>query len=387
MKRAVLRWMGVLAVLVWVGCSKGPATPPKPPAADGKANVATDAQEETTDAAAKAPDTAPADAPPADKPPADTPPADTKEMTPPAAGGESNAAATDVKPPAEAPATKYAFEDLVAALGNEQATEAYRNAEAMLASDPKNLENRVQRLWILHGVGGELMKGEQREKGLELLAAALEQAQALSAEPQPLADPIPQVLSMVFYNGACARSVSGKPEEAQVALAKAVELGWKDINKIKTDEDLAAVRALAGFEQQLEVWAAAIRELSIKEARELLAAGETFPFDFALTDLAGQNVSLASNQGKVLIVDIWGTWCPPCRAEIPSFVRLQNEYGPQGLQIVGLNYENGPDEAAIKEIIQKFMQENSMNYPCAIGTEAIQTASAQLRGLPHDDVH
>ena len=84
-----------------------------------------------------------------------------------------------------------------------------------------------------------------------------------------------------------------------------------------------------------------IAERLVKEAQEVLASGETFPFDFTLTDFSGQNISLTGFQGKVLIVDIWGTWCPPCRAEIPSFVKLQTEYGPQGLQIVGLNYEHG----------------------------------------------
>ncbi|MHB8866074.1 MAG: TlpA family protein disulfide reductase, partial [Pirellulaceae bacterium] len=105
--------------------------------------------------------------------------------------------------------------------------------------------------------------------------------------------------------------------------------------------------------------------------RQVLVPGESFPFDFALTDLSGQPISLAGYQGKVLIVDIWWTWCPPCRAEIPSFIKLQDQYGPKGLQIVGINYENTNDDAA-KEAVQKFMQENGMNYPCAMGTEAIQ---------------
>jgi thiol-disulfide isomerase/thioredoxin len=114
----------------------------------------------------------------------------------------------------------------------------------------------------------------------------------------------------------------------------------------------------------------------------VLAAGESFPFDFSLTDFSGQAINLTGFQGKVLIVDIWGTWCPPCRAEIPSFVKLQAEYGPQGLQIVGLNYENAENEAAAKELVNKFIQENGMNYPCAMGTPAIQQQVPNFEGYP-----
>ena len=231
-------------------------------------------------------------------------------------------------------------------------------------------------------VGSELARGDKRDKGLEVFGVALEQAQALVASEPSLPDEISQALSAVYYNGACAQSLGGKPEDAKTTLAKAVELGFSDLNAIKTDEDLAAVRALAGFDQQLEAWMALIQEALAKQAREVLATGESFPFDFAVTDLAGQNISLTGYQGKVLITDIWGTWCPPCRAEIPSFVKLQTEYGPQGLQIVGLNYENNPDEAATKEAVQKFMQDNGMNYPCALGTEEIQRQVPNFQGYP-----
>ena len=114
----------------------------------------------------------------------------------------------------------------------------------------------------------------------------------------------------------------------------------------------------------------------------VLNSGKTFPFDFALTDLSGQNISLTGYQGKVLIVDIWGTWCGPCKMEIPSFIKLQTEYGPQGFQMVGLNYEREKDEAANKDAVTKYMQENGMNYPCAMGTEEIRQQVPDFIGFP-----
>lgn len=82
----------------------------------------------------------------------------------------------------------------------------------------------------------------------------------------------------------------------------------------------------------------------------------------------------------MLIVDFWGTWCPPCRKEIPHFVELKSKYGKDGLEIVGLNYEG--DAATAKETIKKFAAENKMNYRCAVGDEATQKKVPNLQGYP-----
>src|SRR5215471_16433167 len=72
-----------------------------------------------------------------------------------------------------------------------------------------------------------------------------------------------------------------------------------------------------------------------EEVSRLLKENEPFEFNFDLKDVNGQRLSKADFAGKVLIVDIWGTWCPPCRMEVPLFQALQLEYGEQGLQVVG----------------------------------------------------
>lgn len=113
---------------------------------------------------------------------------------------------------------------------------------------------------------------------------------------------------------------------------------------------------------------------------QLLSEGAMFPFDFSVTDVTGQPISLADYAGQVVIVDIWGTWCPPCRAEIPSFIKLQDEYGPQGFQMVGLNYEGGEDTDA--QIVRDFMAETGINYPCALGTEEIRAQVPNFQGFP-----
>ncbi len=108
-----------------------------------------------------------------------------------------------------------------------------------------------------------------------------------------------------------------------------------------------------------------------------------FAFDFSVTDVTGKSISLSDLQGKVVIVDIWGTWCPPCRMEVPSFVKLQQTYGSQGLQIIGINYEEPSDpEEVQRQAVVDLIEELDINYPCALGTESIQAQIPFFEGYP-----
>ena len=106
-----------------------------------------------------------------------------------------------------------------------------------------------------------------------------------------------------------------------------------------------------------------------------------FPFDFSLTDVTGQPLRLADYGGQVVVVDFWGTWCPPCRAGVPLFIRLQETYGPQGVQVIGLNYERG-DAQSDAQTVREFIAKTGINYPCAIGTEEIREQVPDFEGFP-----
>ncbi|MBI3468679.1 MAG: TlpA family protein disulfide reductase [Planctomycetes bacterium] len=118
-----------------------------------------------------------------------------------------------------------------------------------------------------------------------------------------------------------------------------------------------------------------------EHAEELLADFQPFDFPFALQDLNGKTVSLADYKGKVMIVDFWGTWCPPCLKEIPHFVELRKKHRAAGLEIVGVNYEQVPDDEA-RETVRKFVSDNGTAYPCVIGDETTQNMVPDFEGLP-----
>ena len=63
--------------------------------------------------------------------------------------------------------------------------------------------------------------------------------------------------------------------------------------------------------------------------------------DFTLQSLDGKSVHLSDFRGKAVLLNFWATWCEPCKIEMPWFVELQKQYGPEGLQIVGISADEG----------------------------------------------
>ena len=116
-------------------------------------------------------------------------------------------------------------------------------------------------------------------------------------------------------------------------------------------------------------------------ARERLAHFQSFPFHFRLPDLDGKIVSLGDYKGKVVIVDLWGTWCPPCREEIPHFVDLYRKYHASGLEIVGINYEMVAGDEA-REKVRKYVKENDIPYPCLLGDQETEAIIPGFKGYP-----
>lgn len=102
-------------------------------------------------------------------------------------------------------------------------------------------------------------------------------------------------------------------------------------------------------------------------------------WDGRLPDLAGKIQSLNQWRGKVLVLNFWAPWCPPCRKEIPDFIRLQERLGGAGLQFVGIALDD-PDKVAA------FVDETGINYPTLLGAEdaaALSMAAGnRLGGLP-----
>src|SRR5258708_24809639 len=100
--------------------------------------------------------------------------------------------------------------------------------------------------------------------------------------------------------------------------------------------------------------------------------------DFELASLEGKNVKLSDFRGKAVLLNFWATWCEPCKIEMPWFVELQKEYGPQGFQIVGV----AMDEDANTDDISKFAKKLAVNYPVLLGKDSVGESYGGVGVLP-----
>ena len=91
------------------------------------------------------------------------------------------------------------------------------------------------------------------------------------------------------------------------------------------------------------------------------SAGERANLAFTLEDMNGAKVDLSSFAGKPLIVNLWATWCGPCRLEMPQLVGFADKYKDKNLQVIGVSVDDAPDA------IRAFAAEYKVTYPMLVG--------------------
>ncbi len=101
---------------------------------------------------------------------------------------------------------------------------------------------------------------------------------------------------------------------------------------------------------------------------------------FTLQTLDGETFNIEEHVGKkVIIIDFWATWCPPCRAEIPGFVRLFEKYRESGLLIVGISLDRGFN---VESTVKNFIKEYNINYPVMMGNKEVVEKFGGIRAIP-----
>jgi len=99
--------------------------------------------------------------------------------------------------------------------------------------------------------------------------------------------------------------------------------------------------------------------------------------DFTLQDLDGNSVSLDDFKGKVVILDFWATWCPPCIKEIPDFIQLYDQYKDKGFVMLGISL----DQAGIS-VVKSFAQKFKINYPILMNDGRVDKAYGGITYIP-----
>ena len=104
-----------------------------------------------------------------------------------------------------------------------------------------------------------------------------------------------------------------------------------------------------------------------------------FPM-LAADDLHGDELRFADLAGDILIVDFWGTWCPPCITEIPHYNALHADYADQGVRLIGITHESGTAEEVLEWMASD--PKYQMNYPLVMSNDALFKAFGPVYGFP-----
>ena len=237
---------------------------------------------------------------------------------------------------------------------------------------PEELVPQFAMIQILERAGVDKAEDDRKAANTYFYQAA-EVAEGLMKNPKTP----PQAMRLItgaIYNKAASLAIDGKKEASLKELLRAFENGFDNVAMAKADEDFKSLAESKEFAEVLakgkafaEKRRAEAIAKQIKKVKAEMATFKSFEFDFDLKNTKGGNTKFADFKGKFLIVDVWGTWCPPCIAEIPHFIKLKEKYGSKGLEIIGIAYERTEDEEEAVEAVNEFMKEKKVNYDSVIG--------------------
>lgn len=177
----------------------------------------------------------------------------------------------------------------------------------------------------------------------------------------------------VFYDMACSYARLGDAGKSLDCLRASLDAEPRFVDYARSDDDLAPVRDDPAFADLIAEAEARAAEAEV--ANMTIKPGEPAP-DFTLTDVYGSEYALSDFRGKPVVLNIWATWCPPCRLEIPDLVEFAREHDGEAVVLSISVDEPGEDVAG-------FAEEFGVNYPVLLDDG--ETALSYLRvgrGIP-----
>lgn len=136
---------------------------------------------------------------------------------------------------------------------------------------------------------------------------------------------------------------------------------------------LALLSGVGGYQlqQYMKGDKHAVEDIVVQNPIAPASVIDTKADDFSLADVDGEQRNLSEWQGKVIAINFWATWCPPCREEIPAFIELQQQYSGDGLQFIGIALQQA-------EEVRGFIDEFKVNYPSLVGGDDVIKAAKRL---------
>ena len=169
----------------------------------------------------------------------------------------------------------------------------------------------------------------------------------------------------------------GKADMAYQSIELAIRCGFGEYKSLADEEWFTSLGDSATAQRWMARYDVSYRNAVDAWSRQVVSEFQGANFNFSLQDIDGRTVTKYDYTGKVLVIDLWATWCPPCRKGIPDFIKLQQDHRRNGVAVLGISMDapETPDDSL--NTVRNFVEANHVNYDIVMGDTTI---AGQLEG-------
>lgn len=181
--------------------------------------------------------------------------------------------------------------------------------------------------------------------------------------------------------GAYAHAIAKDADATATSIQAAFDSGFTNFEPLLENnfiEELKSEKVNDLIEKRFAAYKAEVK----KWARDSIAKFPSFDFRFDVADIEAGRIRHGDFRGRILVLDLWATWCPPCREAIPHFVKLDEEFRGENVDIVGISMDNPDDPGKSLKVVRNFIDESGVEYAVAMGNRSVMNQLAPGQKLP-----
>jgi thiol-disulfide isomerase/thioredoxin len=227
---------------------------------------------------------------------------------------------------------------------------------------------------------GDSLSESNPEIAAKILAAQSQVASNLKSNPGFPQESLP-LLAEPMMSKAIAGAIRKDADATFAAMQVAFDAGFTSFEKLHENQfvkDLKSEKVDAlirnkflAYQKQLKKW-----------ARESVANFNAFDFKFDVADIEAGRIRNSDFRGRILVLDLWATWCQPCREAIPHFVKLDEKFRERNVDVVGVSMDNPDDPRKSMKVVRNFVDDNGVEYVVAMGNRSMMNQLAPGQKLP-----
>ncbi len=214
----------------------------------------------------------------------------------------------------------------------------------------------------------------------KIFAARANVASSLRTNPNYPQESLP-LLAEPLMSKAIASAINKDADAVLAAMNVAFEAGFtsfdnllenKFIKDLKNDKiNSLMMSKFVGYKRQLKKW-----------ARESVAGFKSFDFKFDVAAIDAGRIRNSDFEGRILVLDLWATWCQPCREAIPHFVKLDEKFQRDNVDVVGVSMDSPDNPHKSLKLVRNFVDDNGVEYAVAMGDRSMMNQLAPGQKLP-----